>query len=134
MKMNNIEKEKQQQKLEESGDFETESKIDSKAEFGKLEKKFSKLESKFNNAEENIKNTINYSIKSIGYISIIISLGLTAIVGFMGLASNRVNFEWWHFLIGIFIIFVSMLGFFMISIWWIFKQTDKYMKKNNKNH
>ncbi|WHP39124.1 MAG: hypothetical protein QJQ54_00415 [Mollicutes bacterium] len=51
------------------------------------------LEEKIQNVEKNIQNTVSHSIKSIGYISIVISLGLTAIVSFVGLAMNKASFE-----------------------------------------
>lgn len=66
------------------------------------------------------KNYLNYiannAIKSIGYISVVISLGLTIIVSLICFVTIRNNYEWTYVSSVMVLIFGLMLLFLIISI------------------
>ena len=116
----------------ESLELEKEVKNESSPQILEFVENLKEIKEKVLKLEEQNKNTTTNAIKSIGYISVVISLGLTSIVSFLVIASNKSSFEWWQALITIAVIFIGMIVFFAASTCLIFHQTQKYTKINNK--
>ncbi len=125
MKTNNSKDPKKEDLISkrESDFFKKETLADNDIDSDEISKRISALELKLKNQEKEMEKqrkqihfTTKEAIKSVGRISLVISLGLTAIVSLIGIVDNRQGFEAQQVLWGIGIIFVGMTLFFMLSL------------------